>query len=477
MGKLKLGCGNTISTALRNKNSKKVKGKGKGNEGVIPTKADGRKDNTMQKSKDSLQNNKGTLNFDTLTTFQTNFNNDNNNHDAYDYEENENGYEEEEDDDNYSLPREYYDSASSVEDNDNEEGNDNHVGDAVTKVIEETINAYITECRKMSEVAQFNIMDYVEEELIKLQYFDYPEDCNEYINTTSGLTKKQFANNIMKSYNMHGIDLSSRTNVDDLIFQAFAGNSNLPFRLSRKRKRDGEKNGIPVYENYCLPKSKILCFDVCRNGCMVYVGVHAKLKACTVCKEERFYCKGNLKRQRGDHNPEDNNGGRSKCQINYRCFVPVVARLLHFDSFMNALNFHNEDICKDYYTDVTDGINAAGAIKDMKVVYDKYVKDLDDGEQIPIHVGLVLSFNWDGMQQFKTKSSVFWPTFLSIENLPPTFRKAIGAGTFLSSIFTKTQDSVIEDFILSNCLIPELDELLKGKLIKANEKTYLVQAR
>ena len=476
MGKKRLGTGNRTSyakTGAPKRNNKEAPVM------RMPTQIDG--EPIIKKGRNNPDRDNNGVH-DLLTMFQMDYNNNNDNNN----DDDESSHQNEDDNDRYSSSSHYfYDDEDEVEGDHNDVDNNDFdihghalippvVDDVLNKAVMDTIEEYINECRNKSAVADFNIMTYVDEGLAKLRYFAYPEDADEPINDTSGLTKKQFAQSIQKVYDMNGVDLSCRKDLDNLIYNAFAENSNLPYRSSRKRKADGKINGIPIYDKYSLPKSDILSFDVCVNGCMVYVGVNAKHDTCSVCKEERCHRKENLKRNANNNNMEE---GKAKCQINYRCFIPVVTRLLHYPNFIEALNFHNEDICDDYLTDVTDGTNVSSAIIDMKEVYANYVSNLNDGEVAPIHIGLVLSFNWDGMQQFKTKSSVFWPTFLSIENLPPTFRKAIGAGTFLSSIFTKTQDSIIEDFVFSNCLIPELEALMEGKLVEVKGQKYLLQAR
>lgn len=48
-----------------------------------------------------------------------------------------------------------------------------------------------------------------------------------------------------------------------------------------------------------------------------------------------------------------------------------------------------------------------------------------------IHVPLLFSIFYDGVQLFKTKQSNYHPLFLTILNLPPSFRSIIGLGNKL----------------------------------------------
>jgi hypothetical protein len=53
-----------------------------------------------------------------------------------------------------------------------------------------------------------------------------------------------------------------------------------------------------------------------------------------------------------------------------------------------------------------------------------------------ISINLLCSMFYDGVKTLNSKSTSFWPLFMTILNLPPSFRTTSHAGIFLNSIFT-----------------------------------------
>ena len=66
--------------------------------------------------------------------------------------------------------------------------------------------------------------------------------------------------------------------------------------------------------------------------------------------------------------------------------------------------------------------------------------------------------------------------FVSIQNLPPTFRNKVGVGMFVCSAFTSVEGSVAELFLYRDCFIRELNVLKEGVEIKINGKLYFIGA-
>jgi hypothetical protein len=64
-----------------------------------------------------------------------------------------------------------------------------------------------------------------------------------------------------------------------------------------------------------------------------------------------------------------------------------------------------------------------------------------------------------------------------ILNLPPSYRGKIGAGFFLSTVFSSEPGLEAEEFILKSCLVAELQQFYKGvELCFGNGGKYFVQS-
>ena len=81
--------------------------------------------------------------------------------------------------------------------------------------------------------------------------------------------------------------------------------------------------------------------------------------------------------------------------------------------------------------DIIEGVSAKRNMSEMKLKYNSL-----QNKDSYISVNLLFSMFFDGVQIHKSKTSVFWPLFITILNLPPSFRSTPHAGIFLNSIFT-----------------------------------------
>jgi len=100
--------------------------------------------------------------------------------------------------------------------------------------------------------------------------------------------------------------------------------------------------------------------------------------------------------------------------------------------------------------DILEGTSAEKNMNEMKM---KYSNLGNKDSYIPVN--LLFSMFFDGVQIYKSKASVFWPLFITILNLPPSFRSTPHAGIFLSSIFTCKIKYFLNhiSFIISECLL------------------------
>jgi hypothetical protein len=241
---------------------------------------------------------------------------------------------------------------------------------------------------------------------------------------------------------------------------------------------------------YTNPLATILRFDVCPGFDFIYVGENINLKVCPKCGRSRFKpctihpCKGGD----DDQANEDEQPMRRRCRhglqrrvanltINYRPIIPLILQLLRKPRFVQILTqWINLDTEQDVYTDLLDGEVAQEHLSAMDLIYQRE-KLLYKGTNEFIHIPLLMGLMYDGGKTAKHQYRVFWPLFVSILNLPPSFRYKINYGMFLLGIFSNKKNSTCEEFLFSNCLIPELQELDNGIEIEIEDKTYFIQGR
>ena len=146
---------------------------------------------------------------------------------------------------------------------------------------------------------------------------------------------------------------------------------------------------------------------------------------CTVCK----------KQERCSH--VDNRIPRF--QFQYRPIICVILELLkQGEGFLSLLNYINLDDRKQkkMYSDIMDSRVVGEQLGQMEILYaSKY----NGRSECPIMVNIVIDLNYDGAQIYKSKCSYFYPLLISILNLPPTYRKELGVGMFMLSLFTLPQ--------------------------------------
>jgi hypothetical protein len=241
--------------------------------------------------------------------------------------------------------------------------------------------------------------------------------------------------------------LSAVAELDLLILlkEILPNNSNLPLRQS--------KNGSHISElDSCLSQENIMRgvvnFDICPNGCVVYVGDDSLKLECPIetCKESRYtICKQCTKLFNGNatiNNLCHHKGRIARKQLTYRCILPIMTKLILNPIFMQLINFKyynyiNGDENNDYICDIGDSVAYKEAMNEMKTTFEQFKSGRMRINDVPIddstkHVPLLFSIFYDGVQLFKTKTTNYHPLFLTILNLPPSFRSIIGIGKLTS---------------------------------------------
>jgi hypothetical protein len=102
-------------------------------------------------------------------------------------------------------------------------------------------------------------------------------------------------------------------------------------------------------------------------------------------------------------------------------------------NFENILNYKYINHIDSSNSDILDGISAKKNRMEMKLKFDEL--ELDNKEEYT-SICLLCGMFYDGLQIYKSVVTNFWPLYITILNLPPSFRTTNHAGVFLSSIFT-----------------------------------------
>lgn len=203
-------------------------------------------------------------------------------------------------------------------------------------------------------------------------------------------------------------------------------------------------------------------YDCCPCGATVYVGANANLQECISSKCTRLRYTDASKRY-------------SAQKIRYRSLVLLLCELLSTEGFMTAIDCQSthKAYTEGAYVDILDGKVAKRHLEEMKARFDNY-PNLEDNNYI--HLPILLSFSYDGVQLFKRRHQHYWPMLISILNLPPPLRKLIGVGLFTLSMLVTSPGSNNERFAFE-CLIKELKLLNDGIILPVRGKTYFLQAR
>jgi hypothetical protein len=118
----------------------------------------------------------------------------------------------------------------------------------------------------------------------------------------------------------------------------------------------------------------------------------------------------------------------------YKPFINLIVNLLSSSTFENVINYKYIKLNDNDNSDILDGISARKNQKSMRhkfheVITSNIIEDC-------IQINLLCAIFYDGLQIYKSHTSNFWPLYITILNLPPSFRSTNHAGIFLSSIFT-----------------------------------------
>ena len=271
--------------------------------------------------------------------------------------------------------------------------------------------------------------------------------------------------------------------------------------------------------------SGVKTFDICPLlGCTVFVGNDEFKFQCPSCGTNRYTncaeCTRNKKpimMVNGNNNRCQHSGRLAKKQLSYKCILPTILKAVLQPCFLQLINFKsynyiNGNNQNEYICDIGDSIAYKEGMEEMKKQFNelKLKQSIVNNVIISdktIHVPLLLSIFFDGVQMFSTKQNIpYSPLFLTILNLPPLVRSIIGLGKlavlfiiiYLNNIvkpsllffnifvllgmfklasFTSERHSAAELFLFKECLMKEIQYLNDGYAIEINGQSYLIQCR
>ena len=271
----------------------------------------------------------------------------------------------------------------------------------------------------------------------------------------SDLTKQDAISLIDGSFNLVGLNSKDAVIILSLLYQLLPPNSQLPIHFTSNNGRL-----VNDIDKYTRRYSHVFGYDCCPCGDFVYVGkMNSLLDRCPSTKSEAIpgsrrkrnvicgkyrwttckYCK---KDERCDHFAYR----VPQFQLQYRPILFVIMELLkQGEGFLRLLNYIHVDDMKQYsrYSDVMDSNVVSKQLDEMKT---KFLGKYSEWDEI-IMVNIVIDLNYDGAQVYKRKTSHFNPLLMSILNIPPIYRKEIGVGMFILSLFTLPAGTLI--FLLS----------------------------
>ena len=135
--------------------------------------------------------------------------------------------------------------------------------------------------------------------------------------------------------------------------------------------------------------------------------------------------------------------------MHYNYLIPSIMLLVQKEGFLNCLNdyefykynnggSYNKDA--SFIRDTSDGKAYKIAIDQLNIGFDKYKTEktvINDYiiDENTVHVKLILSLFYDGVQIYNHKATNCSPLILTILNLPPNLRPMQGVGNKLLLIY------------------------------------------
>lgn len=269
------------------------------------------------------------------------------------------------------------------------------------------------------------ILSDIESLISRIFWYEFPRDeelnTHDYTNKTVGYVLRAI-NRISKVNNLTN---KVQAEILNLVKSICPENSNLASKSLAS---------IDLYEEPIM----LLKFDICpTGGCEVFYGNLVDTNCCGKCDGKRFKACTNKNCIKNKIENSCHHKQRPVMkQLYYRPFIGYLSKLLANEIFISLISFK---FIKNSSFDKVDIMEGESAMRNLAEMIEKYNNESTknnwkEGDVKPINI--LCSMFFDGVQVYKSKVTPFWPLFITILNLPPSFRSTPHAGIFLSSIFT-----------------------------------------
>lgn len=313
--------------------------------------------------------------------------------------------------------------------------------------------------------SEFSILQLVAEMITTETATALPHDADQQLYPGAPHSKIEFAEHLRAWSQRYSI---SRAAEEELLTTLLPRHFPIP-GLNLPVMQNIQENMKSDVSQYVPEEERDLWFDICTRSCCVYVGQYSYHVRCPECKSPRFsHCHEKECRLKDYDACGCNLQKRTPLKrMHYRPIIPLFMELVQNASFRDAVDYTYIRPRKNRIYDVMQGSEPRRQMRAMRAKYDKDYpggRCPETGHPVSF-MGLCISQFYDGAKVFSKKTVVFWPLFIGILNLPPTYRMRPGVGMFLAAVFTAELGSAAENFMFLECLLPELKKLNKGLIV------------
>ena len=199
-----------------------------------------------------------------------------------------------------------------------------------------------------------------------------------------------------------------------LLKQLLPPNAILPMHQTKSKSYTSDIDEVLEEENLL---NGVKNFDICPlNGCTVFVGDDEFKFKCPSCGTNRYTscaeCTRNKKQMINGDNKCHHSGRLAKKQLSYKCILPIILKALLQPCFLKLINvkcynYINGNDQNEYICDIGNSIAYKEGMEEMKKQFNelKFKQSIVNNVIISdntIHVPLLLSIFFDGVQMFST---------------------------------------------------------------------------
>ena len=286
--------------------------------------------------------------------------------------------------------------------------------------------------------------DYCEKIAFKIKYraegiYCKSEEGIQDLFPNSSVTVKDCSVKIRNFSSKHKLPIKAELALVLLLKECLPESAKLPLHKTKYGSYVSDVDKVLEEENLIRG---VKDFDICpHKGCTVFVGDDEIKYKCSSCDTNRYTncveCTRNSKQIVNGDNKCFHSGRLAVKQLSYKCILPTIIKAILQPCFLKLINFKsynyiNGDDNNEYICDIGNSVAYKEGMTEMKNHFEELKIKSNNNFGISektIHVPLLFSIFFDGVQLFKTRLNIpYSPLFLTILNLPPIFRSVIGLG-------------------------------------------------